>query len=530
MSKRGWIGGLGWCLVFVSLPLGAVTCDSLNSLKLADTSITAAENVAPGTFLPPGGAPNPAVLPVYKALPAFCRVRGAMQPSSDSHIEFEVWLPAEGWNGKYMGIGNGGFAGSISYASAPGGNMPGLANALLAGYAASSTDTGHQGGGTDAQWALGHPEKIVDYGYRAIHETAEKSKAIVRAFYGDRPLHSYFGSCSNGGRQALMEAQRFPADYDGIIAGAPANNFTHVLAAFTADIQATEADPASYIPPAKLPAIEAAALAACDALDGLKDGLIDDPRKCHFDPAALVCRGAESDNCLTRPQAAALEKIYRGARTAQGKQIYPGFVPGGETGAGGWAAWVTGSGPGKGAQYAFATQGGAYLIFQNPARNYREFNLDRDATIADQTMGQRLDAVDPDLKAYRDHGGKLILFHGWSDSALAPVNSIEYYESVVEKLGRKDADGFVRLFLAPGMQHCGAGPGPNAFGGPMMKALERWVEQGSAPERIIATRYKTNDPASGAARTRPLCPYPEVARYRGSGSIDDAANFVCRVP
>ena len=530
MSRTRRITGLGVYFVFLSLPIHAATCDGLTSPKLPNTSITAAQNVAAGTFLPPGAAPNPVLLPIYKSLPAFCRVQGVMQPSTDSHIEFEVWLPATGWNGKYMGAGNGGFAGSISYASAAGSNVPGLANALLAGYATSSTDTGHRGGGTDARWALGHPEKIVDYGYRAIHETAEASKAIIRAFYGDGPRHSYFSSCSNGGREALMEAQRFPADYDGIIAGAPANNFTHVLAAFTVNIQATEAGAASYIPAAKLPAIESAVLEACDALDGLKDGIIDDPRNCHFDPATLLCRGAESEKCLTQPQVDALEKVYRGARTSMGTQIYPGFSPGGETGVGGWAGWITGIGPGKGAQYAFATQGGAYLVFQDPAWNYRNFRLDRDTGIADKTMGQRLNAVDPDLKAYRNQGGKLILFHGWSDAALAPASSIEYYESVVAKMGRKDAEGFTRLYMVPGMQHCGGGPGPDVFGGPITEALEHWVEQGSAPDRMVATKYKTNDPSSGAVRTRPLCPYPEVARYRGSGSIDDAASFVCRAP
>jgi feruloyl esterase len=497
---------------------------------LANTSITAAQIVAAGTFLPPGAAPSPAVLAIYKALPAFCRVQGVMQPTNDSHIEFEVWLPTSGWNGKYMGIGNGGFAGSVAYARGAAGNIPGLAEALLAGYAASATDTGHKGGTTDAQWALGHPEKIVDYGYRAIHETAEKSKAIVRAFYGAGTKHSYFSSCSNGGREALMEAQRFPADYDGIIAGAPANSFTHILAAYTTNIQTTETDPASYIPAAKLPALESATLAACDAIDGLKDGVVDDPRKCHFDPATLLCHGAESDRCLTQPQVAALKEIYAGARTSGGEQIYPGYLSGGETGAGGWTAWITGSAPGKGAQYAFATQGGAYLIFQNPAWDYRVFSLDRDTKIADGTMGQRLNATDPNLRAFKDRGGKLIIYHGWNDPALAPVNTVDYYENVVAKMGRKDAESFIRLFMVPGMQHCGGGPGPNTFGEQIITALEHWAEKGTVPDKIVATKYKTDgNPSSGVARTRPLCPYPQIARYQGSGSIDDAANFACRV-
>jgi len=434
-----------------------------------------------------------------------------------------------------MGVGNGGFAGSIRYASLPGANAPSLANALLAGYATSSTDTGHRGDGTDARWALGHPEKVVDYGYRAIHETAERSKTIIHAFYGSGPKHSYFDSCSNGGREGLMEAQRFPADYDGIIAGAPSNYNTHLLAGFITNIQAAEADPASYITPAKLPAIESAALAACDALDGLKDGVIDDPRKCHFDPATLLCQGAESDHCLTQPQVTALKKIYAGTRTSKGEQVYPGYFMGAEAGAGGWTDWITGSAPGKGNEYKFATQGGAYILFQDPAWDYRTFNLDRDTKIADDTLGQWLNATDPNLKSFKNRGGKLIIYHGWSDPALAPTSSVEYYERVVATMGRKDAESFTRLFMVPGMQHCGGGPGPNSFGGPITAALEQWIEQGSAPNKIIATRYKTDgdrygDPSSGVARTRPLCPYPQVARHEGSGSIDDAANFACVVP
>lgn len=515
------------CAMLIAGPAAAATCKSLAGLKLPNTSITAAQAVEASAFTPPGAAPAATAL----ALRAFCRVQGLIQPSSDSHIEFEVWLPASGWNGKYLGVGNGGFAGSINYTGHPASNDPGLAQALATGYAASSTDTGHKAGATDAKWALGHPEKIVDFGYRAVHETAEQSKAIIRAFYGEGPKHSYFSSCSNGGRQALMEAQRFPADYDGIIAGAPADSFTHILAAFTLDIQATEADPANYIAAAKLPAIESAALSTCDALDGLKDGIIDDPRKCHFDPGTLLCKGAESDGCLTQVQVAALKKIYAGARTSKGEQIYPGYQPGGETGPGGWTAWFTGTVPGTGAQHAFSTQGGAYLIFQNANWDYRAFNPSRDVKIADETMGQRLNATDPNLKEFKNRGGKLVLYHGWSDAALAPTGTIDYYNSVSSKMGRKEADGFTRLYMVPGMQHCGGGPGPNSFRLPMTVALEQWVEQSSAPEKIIATKFKTDgNPASGVARTRPLCPYPQVAQYSGSSSIDDAANFSCVVP
>jgi Tannase and feruloyl esterase len=511
-------------LSIIAAPLAAATCDSLAGLKLADTTITSAATVAAGAFT------LPVSLPSFKKLPAFCRVQGVIQPSSDSHIEFEVWMPSSGWNGKFHGEGNGGFAGSIDYSA--------LAASVLSGYASSSTDTGHRGGATDASWALGHPEKIVDFGYRAIHETAEKSKAVVRAFYGDSARHSYFSSCSNGGRQALMEAQRYPADYDGIIAGAPAASFTRIVASFTWDLQALETDPASYIPTNKYPAIEAAAVAACDARDGVKDGVIDDPTKCGFKPATLLCNGPESAACLTQPQITALEKIYAGPRNSQGQQLYPGFMPGGESGAGmGWAAWISGAAPHKSLQYAFATQGGANLIYQNAAWDFRAYNLDHDVKVADDTMGQRLNAVDPNLKALKDRGGKLILYHGWSDPALAPMATVNYYQSVVAKMGQKDTADFVRLYMVPGMQHCSFGPGPDSFGalpgGPqadtehsMSVALERWVEKGPAPAQIVASKYA----AERVVRSRPLCPYPQIARYSGSGSTDDAANFSCVAP
>jgi len=511
----------------IAAPLAAATCDSLAALKMPDTTITSAKTVPAGAFTMPLGVPASPFGPrSFEKLPEFCRVEGVIQPSSDSHIELEVWLPSSGWNGKIHGEGNGGFAGSINYSA--------LADSVMSGYASSSTDTGHKGDATDARWALGHTEKIVDFGYRAVHETAEKSKAIVHAFYGDGAKHSYFSSCSNGGRQALMEAQRYPADYDGLIAGAPASSFTHIIAAFTWDLQATEIDPASYIPANKYPAIEAAALASCDARDGVKDGVIDDPTKCNFKPAALLCNGPESAACLTQPQVAALEKIYAGARDSQGQQIYPGFLPGGESGPGGWPLWMSGTGSRKSLQYAFATQGGANLIYQNPAWDFRAYSLDRDVKIADDTMGLRLNAIDPNLKALKDRGGKLILYHGWSDPALAPLATVNYYQSVVAKMGQKETADFVRLYMVPGMQHCGSGPGPDSFGatpgGPqadsghsMSAAIERWVEKGKAPDKIFATKYA----AGRITRTRPLCPYPQVARYSGSGSTDDAANFTC---
>jgi len=540
MTKRLLVcAALAVAPMLATAPMLGTTCESLASLKLPSTRIIEAHTVAAGAFtVSPSTPPPPPGQGAFdfSTMPAFCRVQGVIQPSNDSHIEFEVWLPASGWNGKFEGVGNGGFAGSINYAA--------LAQAVIAGYATSSTDTGHKGGGTDAMWALGHPEKIVDYGYRAIHETSEKSKAVVRAFYGEGPQHSYFSGCSNGGRQALMEAQRYAADYDGLIAGAPSANFTRIAAGFTWDEQSLEADPASYIPANKFPAIEKAALAKCDALDGVNDGVIDDPRKCHFDPAILLCKGTESAACLTEPQIAALKKIYSGPRNSRGEQVYPGFQPGGESGANptlGWAPWFSGPGPSKSLQYAFATQADAYMIYQNAALDYRTVNFDKDLKTGEDAMGARLNAIDPNLKALKDRGGKLILYHGWSDPALPPTATVNYYENVVAKMGQKETASFVRLYMVPGMSHCALGPGPSSFGaGPergadpdfsMFAALERWVEKGAAPDKIIATKYKRGgNPTSGVARTRPLCPYPQVARYTGSGSANEAANFACKLP
>jgi len=501
-------------------------CEDLARLSLPDTTIVSARSVPPGPLQPPTG-------PATEALPATCRVAGATRPSADSDIQFEVWMPVTGWNGRFQGVGNGGFAGAI--------NTPALARFVALGYAVGSTDTGHRGDGTDARWARGHPEKLIDFGHRAIHEMTEKSKAIVRAFYSRAPERSYFHGCSNGGRQALMEAQRYPEDYDGIVAGAPANFWTHLLSKAAYDMQATVADAAAYIPASKLPALEAAVLAACDARDGLSDRIVDSPADCPFDPGTLACTGAESDSCLTPAQLGALRKLYAGPRTAEGTLVHRGFSPGGETGRGGWALWITGPEPGKALLAAFATGFFRDMLLGQTEWDVRTFALDRDLARADDALARVLNATDPDLDRFRRRGGKLIVYHGWADAAIAPLNAIDYYESVRARMGAEKTDGFARLFMLPGVQHCAGGPGPSGFYGPsalahdaehdVEKAVERWVEKGVAPDRIVAASYKADDtPSSGVARTRPLCPYPQVARWTGSGSTDDAGNFVCRLP
>jgi len=525
-------------LGFAATPaVAAASCESLSALKLADTTITSAQIVAAGAFIPPGATAPPASV---KNLPAFCRVLLEIKPVKDSDIKVEVWVPLTGWNGKYRGQGTGGFSGQIFY--------PGLVLAVSRGYASASTDTGHAAPGTEATWALGHPEKITDFGYRAIHEMTVKAKAIIQAFYGEAPKHSYFAGCSNGGRQALMEAQRFPNDYDGILAGAPANYWTRVFATFIWDIQAAQKDPASYIPARKIPAISAAVIAACDAHgeDGVNDGILNDPRECHFDPATIVCKTADSNDCLTAPQATALQKIYSGPvysapKDAKGKQIFPGFLPGGEAGTGGWLAWVTGTTPGKDLQTAFASGFFTNMITSKEPIDLKTADVENAVKIADEQQGKTLNATDPNLRPFMAHGGKLILYHGWSDAALPPEGAINYFNSVELAMGRDVASKVLRLYMVPGMQHCAGGPGPSSFGQngaqddpqhDIYAALEQWVEKGTAPDKIIAAkpRYESG-PAQGIAQgepmTRPLCPYPQEARYKGTGDTNDAANFAC---
>jgi feruloyl esterase len=510
------------------------SCERVAHLVLPHTKIASAQTVAAGAFTPPPNlAPwltgDPAT---YRRLPAFCRAMAEASPSADSTIKIEVWMPLEGWNGKFRAQGNGGFAGEIDYNA--------LAIAAGEGYATAGTDTGHSGAGIDARWALGHPEKVIDFGYRAIHEMTQTAKAAIKDFYGQNPLRSYFASCSNGGRQALMEAQRFPDDYDGILAGAPANFWTHLLASAVWDMQATTRDEASYIPSRKLPAIARSVNDACDSKDGVADGIVNDPRQCRFDPATMLCKDGDSPTCLTASQVAALRKLYDGARDANGRQIFPGFLPGGEEGEGGWATWITGSAAGKGLLFAFGTGFFSDMVYDKSDWDYKTANLDQAVKAADDKTARTLNATDPHLEPFKARGGKLILYHGWNDPAISALNTIDYYETVVGAMQQRHVDEFMRLYMAPGVQHCGGGPGPGSFGqgGPtratdprhsLQLALEDWVESASAPSTIIATSDGGQSP-SAAARpkmTRPLCPYPQTAAYKGAGDPNDAASFTC---
>jgi feruloyl esterase len=464
-------------------PAFAASCESLASLALSDATITAAQIVPPGQFSQPGAAGKGKAANVYKDLPEFCRVAATLKPSSDSDIKVEFWLPTSNWNRKLQSVGNGGWAGVISYSA--------MAEAVKAGYASASTDTGHVGG--SGSFALDHPEKLTDFSWRSEHEMTVKAKAVVQAFYGSAPRLSY---------------------WNGIITGAPANRTAISLWIAFAVLK----DPASYIPASKYPVIHQAALAACDLRDGVKDGLIEDPTRCKFDPKVLLCKNGDGPSCLTAPQVDAARKIYSAAVNPRtGQVLFPSLVPGSELN---WGIQAAGPDPSANIFDHFK-----YVVFKNPAWDWKTFDFDKGIALAEQPDNAAMNATDPNLKPFFAHNGKLLIYHGWADSNVAPLNTIKYYKSVVDTLGgASKTSNSVRLFLEPGMGHCGGGEGPNVFD--KVGSLEQWVEQGKAPEKIIASHSSNGQ----VDRTRPLCPYPQVAKYKGTGSIDEAANFACQLP
>ena len=532
-KRRALLASVSTVAAIAALSYGAsgaaaASCESLAGKIFGGVTITAATAITPPFSVMGKDPPAPVTV---KA--PFCRVEGSIKPSQDSDIAFEVWLPpAPAWNGKYEGVGNGGFAGSLIYSP--------MEWALEAGYAVSGTDTGHSGGTLDAAWALGHPEKIVDFGWRAIHESAAASKAIVEVYYAKTPAHSYFSGCSDGGREALLEAQRFPKDYDGIVAGAPANSWTRLLTNAIWNQQALVAKPGSWLSPEKLSTVTKAVLAQCHG----EAGYLDDPSECHFDPASLVCKGDPSNECLTAPEAATLTEIYSGAHDAAGKSIFPGYPPGGEAGPTAWSLWITGTEPKRGAAtllYGFGTGYFANMVFDKADWHIDGQNIHDALAAAENATAQALDAAEPDLNAFKAAGGKLIQYHGWNDAAIPAQSSINYYQSVAAKMDEVGSvRSFYRLFLAPGMDHCGGGVGPNAVGGvfglpapsydpahDVVAALAHWVEDGVAPGQIIATRYRDNDPTKGIEAQRPWCAYPATARFSGQGDRSAATSFVC---
>jgi feruloyl esterase len=489
--------------------LQAATCKDLARLSLSQTTVTMAASVLPGAFSPPAGfsqSLRPGDVP-YRDIPAFCRVAATIRPSSDSEIKIEVWLPApSAWNGKFMAVGNGGQAGEIYY------QRMGLPLSL--GYAVASTDTGHEGKATDGSYALGHPEKVIDFGYRAVHEMVEKSRAVINGYYARVAKLSYWNGCSTGGRQGLEDIQRYPNDFDGAIAGAPALN-PRTAAQIVWTAQAVHKDEGSLIPASKFPVIQKAVLEACDANDGVKDGVLEDPTRCKFDPRVIQCKGGDAADCLTAAQVETARKIYTPpANPRTGEQIAPAFEPGSEKG------WTYAASP---QPPQLTLTGLQNRVFKDPRWDYRTFNFDSDVAILERESAT-VDARNPNLEPFFRHGGKLIQYHGWNDNLIPPLNSVNYYNSVARVLGgAAKVSGSYRLFMVPGMAHCSGGDGTDRFDA--LRPLERWVEEGKAPDSITAARYADDK----VERTRPLCPYPQVAVYKGSGSTDDAANFSCRV-
>ena len=507
----GWLVALIVALAQLAARAGSqgTACTELAALTIPNVTVNSAANTAAGTFTPPGSQ-------TALTVPAFCRVEATARPTSDSEIKFEIWIPAaDAWNGKFQGVGNGGYQGSISY--------PAMATALRRGYATASTDTGHTG--DDVIFGKGHPEKVVDFGWRAIHLMTATAKLIVRNATGRFASKSYFVGCSSGGHQAMSEAQRFPGDYDGIVAGAPANNRIRQTFGFMWSWSATHrADGTPILDQAALSTVTNAAVAACDAQDGLKDGLIEDPRTCKFDPAALACKeGTNGGSCLSPEQVDAVKKVYDGAKNPRtGEQIFTGWPRGseafGESPIQSWRQYITS--PKEPSRVGVFR----YFLFHDPNWKLSSLDYDRDLALAEERI-PHLAAVDRDLAPFKKRGGKLIMYAGWMDPVVPPQDNVAYYEAVAKTMGGYDKTrDFFRLFTAPGMGHCAGGPGPNQFDA--LTALEQWVEKGVAPATLLAS----HSTGGKVDRTRPLCPYPQVARYKGTGSIDEAESFTCVQP
>jgi feruloyl esterase len=522
--------------IFVAMPSGyAATCESLASLSLPHITISAAQTIPAGNYTAASGQ-------TFSNLPTFCRIAATAAPTSQSAINFEVWMPpASSWNGIFRGEGSGGSAGAITF--------PLMANGIQRAYATMSNDNGHTG----SNWSFSaQPERVNDFGYRAQHVTTVAAKVIIQAFYQKLPDFSYFYGCSQGGHHALMEAQRFPEDYDGIVAGAFAGiDWTALMfGELWTGVNSSVKGPDYDLPQTQLDLLTNAVVAQCGRQDGgvASDPFLNDPRDCHFNPSTLQCKpGQDASTCLTATQLQAVRAIYQGASNPRThRQIWPGFLPGSETF---WREVLVGNPNAPGGSSASFFKDGVFA--GQSGFSYLNINFDSDVDLTNnkpagsgETWQEALDANDPYLDGFKRRGGKLLMYHGFADPFVTPLGSLDYYTAMMGANGRgpgavKDTQSFARLFMAPGVTHCGGGPGANVFNGPdnlggpedsnhdVFLALRQWVEQGIAPTRIIGTKYVNDNPASGVAFTRPMCPYPQQARYRGAGATTDAINFAC---
>jgi len=488
----------------------SANCEAIRTLSTPQTVVMSAEVVPAGVFSPPpppparaGVAPPAAAggAPVAREpIPQHCRVKLTLKPTSDSNIYSELWMPTENWNGKLLVVGNGGFAGSIQ-------GYGDMQVALRLGYATAATDTGHNvNDGPNGMFALGHPEKIIDFAYRALHDTTVESKRLIKQMYSRNADLSYYKGCSTGGRMGIMAATRFPDDYDGIIAGALANRHIHMHTAGFARQVVLARNPDMAVSPEKAQMVSEAVMNKCDTLH---EGFLNNPEQCTFDFSTLLCKGAESNECLTQPQQKAVEMFYGGLKNKKGEIIFAGQALGNP---------VT---PMRSNQnIANITDTVRIWAFQNADYKWQDFDLDRDMPVIDQKIGY-VDATDPDLKKFKAHGGKLLLYAGWADTGITPKNTVEYYSSVVNKMGRKDANDVARLFMVPGMGHCRGGAGPDTFDS--IGTLEKWREKGQAPMTMAAVN-------KNSGLSRPLCAYPQYAKYKGTGELKDAANWACTAP
>lgn len=498
----------------------APDCGTLRNLKIENTNLLSAAEVA-----------------AAGDLPAHCRVLGYVRPA----INFEVRLPLQDWNGKFYMAGCGGFCGTLDS------DRPGFTNAMNFGlrrnYAVSTMDSGHWGRSVvDGRWAQDNAIAQMDWGQRAVTETARVAKVVIKSYYGVAQKKSYFAGCSTGGRMAVMEALRYPKDFDGIISGAPALDYTGLVATFFAWVTKANTGPdgQTILAPSKVKLVEDAVYAACDAGDGVRDGLISDPRKCEFRPVSLQCKSGNASDCLSEAEVAVLDKWYKGPVNSRGEQLYPGGVPlGSEPN---WSRWLTGAGNASPLLPLFGQDFIRYMAFQpsaGPSFKITDFDFDKDPprmaamarTYNAATFNPSGTISDADLTAFQQQGGKLLLWHGWGDPLVTPQMTVDYYEAVAKKAGgMSKAQEFARLFMVPAMDHCGintSGPGISDTGIDPLTALERWVEDGKAPDELLANKVKES---GETLWRRPICAYPNVASHTGGGDVRDPESFRCQTP